>query len=307
MAITIVFRGVGVYVRSGLTVVELLFPNAEELPPPNNETGDDGLPRHADNTRATNHFAGVLIPGDNGDEYRKLLGRLIVFPGTAPTEIDQDFPTHFPPLREVTNGGQFGLRLLPDAARQTPQGRVATRIKFSGGQLTPAEASGVPFNIDGHHSEGGVAIRQQMYSTGAVWTLDAVDELALDVFEFSDSGPPVRERQIQLKASTSTHASAYFYNFDNGLPTKDDLGKNETTADCKGRLSDHDFKWVYQLMDFANPPFKTWQNWLQGEEFPTPWTPCSGLKVPASDAKSNSQDDILLLPISTCFETVVEE
>jgi hypothetical protein len=296
MPITIFFRGVGIYVRgSDTTVVEILFPNAEEGSPPNGEIGDDGLPRHADNTRSTSHFAGVLIPRPTGAEYRKLLGRRVQFPGSIPTVIGSDFPNHYPSLPEMTGGDGFGLTLLPEADREKPQGRVATRIKLFGGNLTwSTPASGLDFNIDGHHAKGHAASKKRRYSTAGVWTSDGEDPIQLDVSVFSASGKhQITELPIRLDVTAPV---AYFYNFDNALPTEDDLRKDETDIRCKGRLTDHDFKWIYKLMDFANPPFKTWQEWLQGEEFPTPWTPC-----PAGGGNKVST----LLPVSTCFQTVL--
>jgi hypothetical protein len=307
MPIAIFFRGVAIFVRgSDTSVVEILFPNAEECPPRDTEIGDDGLPQHADHTRATAHIAGVLIPRPTGDEYRKLLNRGVVFPGSTATAIDKEFPNHFPPLRQMTSGSGFGLTLLPKAEREVPKGRVATRIQLAGGKLTWGPDSSVAFNIDGHHAPGNVAIPRKTYTTSAVWTSDA-ESIDIEVSQFTAPGaPPVRERPITLSAATNS-TQAFFYNFDNGLPSTDELVKDEMkNVKCKGRLTDHDFKWVYGLMDFPNPPFTKWQDWLKGHEFPTPWAPCSRVEeAKVSDKALPIPADMMLLPVSTCFQTVV--
>jgi hypothetical protein len=307
MPITISFRGVGIYVRetgNDSTVVEVLFPNAEQDGPPNAEIGDDGFPRHADNTRATDHFAGVLIPRTTGNEYRKLLGRRVEFPRAGPTTIDGKFAGHFPSVTEATNGSGFGLTLIKEAEREVFPWRAATRILLSGGTLTPKPSFAVDFNIDGHHAKGGTPIATKQYSTGGVWTSDkGVESIELAVSTFPKPGQPsVAEPLIKLDSAAST---AHFYNFDNGLPSLEDLDKSALKLKCKGRLTDHDFKWIYKLMDFA-PPFTTWQEWLKGEEFPAPWAPCAQLS-PTGPGKSTPgvPTNRLLVPISTCFGTVV--
>ena len=104
MPVTVAFRGVGAFVRDSKTgaISHLLFPNAESVSPPNAEMGDEGLPRHADNTRATPHYAGMLIPSSSGDEYIKLLNRVVRFLGTALPTLSG--PVTLTSIADMTDG-----------------------------------------------------------------------------------------------------------------------------------------------------------------------------------------------------------
>ena len=137
--------------------------------------------------------------------------------------------------------------------------------------------------------------------TVPVVTAKDENDVQLEIYKVLDQhGALVLERTVTLRPSSSF--SAHIYNFDNGLPTVDELNK-ATTVECKGRLSDHDFKWIYALMN-RHSGFPKWQDWLDGEEFPTPWASCRHLKKVVHDGGNLS---IRLLPVSTCFQTVVDE
>ena len=184
------------------------------------------------------------------------------------------------------------MTLLPRTQWHSVDGQVATDIELHDGTLSAGPLSGTPFNVDGHHRKDKTPILPKQYSPSVTWTAKDENDVQVEIHKVLDKqGTLVLERTVTLRPASSF--SAHIYNFDNGLPTVDEL-KKETTVECKGRLSDHDFKWIYALMN-RHPGFPKWQDWLDGEEFPTPWASCRQLK------------SIKLLPVSTCFQTVVDE
>jgi len=268
------------------SVAEVLFPNAEGDTADKTDD-DEGFPCHADKSRATHHSAGLLIPGPDRDEYYRLSGVEVTFLLSGPATIDATFAEQFPSLSAATSGSGFELRLLAD---RTPGGRVATRILPTGGHLAPIQPSDdePAFGIDGHHAKDGKAIPPKKYSPGAKWTPTAPDIESVEILLTDVTRPASEPVAITLGLD---RPKAFFYNFDIGLPTEDELLKEKFQAPCKGRRTDHDFKWLYGLMDRTNPNFKQWSEWLgAGRAFPAPVAPC-----PLTT----------LVPVSTCFQTVL--
>jgi hypothetical protein len=308
MPVTVAFRGVSAFVRDAKTgaIDHLLLPNAESVAPPDAETGDDGLPRHADNTRATPHYAGMLLPSSSGDEYVKLLNRVVVFPGSALPKLDGSLMA-LASLGDMTSGEAaktkpYPLKPLPRNEWHKLDGHVGTDIELHNGTLSAGPPSKIAFNVDGHHRKDKVPIPPTNYTTVVIWTADDETPVALEIYRIIDAqGTLAHERTVTL--SPSGLLSACIYNFDNGIPTLDELVKEQAEVNCKGRLCDHDFKWIYALMK-RHSSFSTWQEWLGGEEFPAPWAPCSQLRQAPHPAGNKK---IVLLPVSTCFQTVVDE
>src|SRR4051794_15668570 len=171
MGIEIVFRGVAMFVcgKGNKTVTKVLFPNAEGEPIEGSI--DTAGSKHADHTRATHHYAGLLIPRPDGDEYHKLRGFDVTFLLNGDANIGEKFIENFPSLQRATNGDGFELTLLPVGEEKPSEtGRVATRITPSGGVLTPIDNLNAPFSIDGHHAKDGTEIPKRPYTLGATWT-----------------------------------------------------------------------------------------------------------------------------------------
>jgi hypothetical protein len=289
MAITVHFRGVGVFVTDGPTVTEVLFPNAESRRPPDHVTRPDGKIGHADGSKAKDHFAGVLTISATGHERNhRLLGRRVTFPADGPTGIDASFRRKLPPLQRCTTSPGFTLRLLPQDERQSD--RVASQILLSGGELAALDPNlSIEFEMDGHHAPPAP---RQRYAYDVVWTTRA-ESVTLEVETFD--GHP--EQSIELNANTP---EAFFYCFDHPNPRKYDLIKLEPGKCSFPPVTDHDFKWIYQLLDREDSNHRTWQDWLGSDQFPAPRTDCVERPAPAA------LRDAGLIPVSTCYSTAFD-
>jgi hypothetical protein len=131
----------------------------------------------------------------------------------------------------------------------------------------------------------GRPVPERYYATVAMWTTDD-PVVKLTAKKMWGNGGT---KTITLDAA---HPVAYLYNFD----VKDPLLKDfeENPKKCQGRTVDHDFKWIFQVMDPKSPRVRPWQDYLEGDDFPAPVTDC----VP------HRLRDIRLVPVSTCFPTV---
>jgi hypothetical protein len=281
MAIEVHFRGVGIFVTDGpQAATEVLFPNAESVPPDAVDLGG-GVMGHADRSKAKKHHAGILTVSATGQEHRRALAsHRVDFPNADATSVDASFHRRLPPLKQCTNADGFRLRLLPEADREGD--RVATRIVLRGGTLEARpSALAVDFEMNARHGTPGGPAR---YSYDVVWTTGEARVL-LDVTTFDGQ----QEDPIELDSTTP---EAYFYCFDNKNPKKRDLTRIDPSA-CAGRLTDDDFKWVYMLFDRAEGNHQTWQDWLEGNQFPAPWTNCR--------RRDPFLKDEPLIPVSTCY------
>jgi hypothetical protein len=283
MSIAINFRGVAVFVQKSQTnqVEEVLFPSAEDPDngPPDGEVADDGSALHADLTRANHHYAGLLIrsPGVPAT-YRKLFRTRVEFSDGQSSNTQQGFAGNFPLLKDATTGKQHGLSLLLDRESD----RVATRILFSGGTLeadTP-DAGEPAFSLDDHF---GGSTPAKPYSTSATWRTPSTS-LTIQITPL-DTLAPAESIVIPDRSAV------YIYHFDNGLPSENELTR-PIRLRCKHRAVDHDFKWIYKLLEKGS--FSNWPDWLGGHDFPAPMAPCPG----------RSGLHVRLVPVSTCFPTV---
>ena len=301
MAIEIYFRGVAMFVcgPGNKTVAKVLLPNAEQ-DPIDKKTDRNGGVAHADNTRAIRHFAGLLIPRPDGDEYRRLRGldvKFVVDNDDGDATIDEGFITQIPSIKRATNGEGFELALLP-SKEETPsaRGRVITRIRALGGHLSALDPGEAPrFSIDGHHAKDKKDIPPQQYAPAVVWRpRTAAKSVTIALADPSEpDSDPIR---ITLDEKRPT---AFFYNFEHGLPTKAQLEHQGFDTPCNGHLVDHDFKWLYKLMDRTNEELHDWPRWLSRfggvfHDFPAPKSPCHEV-------------NIALPSVSTCFQTVLED
>jgi hypothetical protein len=281
------FRGAGVFwARQRDNVTEVLFPNAETKAPPDGEPGKkrpNGKPlgkgmKHADKSEANLHFAGALIVGPGKTAtYRKLAGRLVTRnKGTSGAKPNGDFFQDLAPLADVITEADSKLKLVA-AADPTYADRVATRFEIDSGDMEAKPASKENWLLDG--GDHGKSVTRH-FALGVTWIVAADTSVTFELLTLDRK--PTGEQPIVLDAD---HPEVYFYNFDLGLPTLEDLTTEENPfADTK---DDDDFKWSYALFDHpGTAKKKPWQDWLKGKKFPAP-----SLVGP-------------LIPVSTCFQIV---
>ena len=295
MKFTIHFRGVAVFVaKGGGKVTEVLFPNAERKSPPDGDAGKKTTKgkiigkdmKHADDTEAPQHFAGALVVGPGVTRtYRKLNGRLVRrdVSGAGASPVTGFFEK-VPPLANVITETDSTLKLMN---RENPAnyGRMATRFKLDKGDIAAGKESQTEWTLSGgiHTNEKPITGH---FAIGATWTVESEDPLIFRVHNLDDTEA---EQPIVLSRETDT---VYFYNFDSGLPSDDELTEEEDPPGV-GRV-DNDFKWSYALFDKKQPK---WQDWLKTKAFPTPQT------LPP-ESEELRPDDFRLIPVSTCFQLV---
>jgi hypothetical protein len=292
MIFTIHFRGVAVFTRNDNHIKEVLFPNAETSLPPEgtkekikdkNENVLAEVMLHADGTPAPKHFAGALIVGPNGEiTYRKLLHRhvLIIDDDSDGPEIKGSLRTDIPPLVDAITVPKYRLRLLDPGERSDPA-RVATRFSLSTGGIYSDQQSGYPWELDGGKRGGLIPARK--FFVGAKLKIQAEEPFDIKVTDFT--GKTHADETIRLDAD---HPEVYFYNFDSGMPSIADLTTPD--HDDPDYEVDHDFKWVYQVLNRVSPDLDTWVKWLDGDPFPAPSKAFKGL-----------------ITVSTCYQTVWPE
>jgi hypothetical protein len=290
MSFNIHFRGVGVFVAKGRgNVSEVLFPSAESKGPPDGDAGPlrpNGKPvgknmKHADNSDAPLHFAGALIVGPGRTAtYRKLDGRLVTRDnGTVGAKPNGSFFVDVPVLSDVITEPTSKIKLInPTLAKN--QDRIATRFELDTGDIASQPARHGVFLLEG--GIHGPNFLQGSFALEVTWTIDSnvPVELKILTLDRKSSG----EESIVLD---SDHNEVYFYSFDIGLPSVDDL-KSDDVPSTIG-LTDDDFKWSYALFDRVDSTQQSWQDWLRGHPFPAPV--CVG----------RSFSELRLVPVSTCF------
>lgn len=277
MAITIFFRGAALFVaRGGGPVTDVLFPSAENRFPPEGEPNEIdqgsgvalGVMKHADGTPAVRHYAGALLlgPGPTAT-YRKLAKRHVQQSGTG-TGATPNIISTIPPIAKATKKTKIELR---DPADPSNAEFIATRFTIHTGEMNPHSPSGFNWTLDG--GKHGDKVQLNNCPLAVAWTFPAsVTEVQFDITNLD--GSPTGESPIVLNAQQPT---AYFYHFDNALPTVQELTTEDTP---KKKAIDHDFKWMYELFQPASG--QKWKKWLDNGKFPAPQV----------DA---------LVPVSTCF------
>jgi hypothetical protein len=280
MAIKIFFRGAALFVaQGGGPVTDVLFPSAEHRVPPEGKTKefeDDSevvarVMKHADGTPAVRHYAGALILGPGPTTtYRKLADRLVqASPTGNGAKPSGGLLDKIPPIAKATKKTALELRDLSDP---TNFEFISTRFRIHAGEMSPDSPSGLDWALDG--GKHGDKVLLPNCPLAVAWTFPAsVTEVR---FEINDlKGSPTGEAPIVLNEDQPT---AFFYHFDNALPTKPEL-TTENPPQKKNAI-DHDFKWLYEL--FRPVTGEKWKDWLGTGKFPAPQ--CT-----------------TLVPVSTCF------
>jgi hypothetical protein len=292
MEFTIHFRGVALFAAKDEKIKEVLFPNAEtELPPEGTmeriKDADGNVIAevmfHADKTPAPRHFAGALIVGPNGAaEYRKLLHRHVVIGAGDGADIKGRLKKDLPPLVDVITVPKYLLKLLPTADRFDPV-RVATRFSLNTGDIFSEHQARIDWELDG--GKRGGKVPGEKFFAGTRVKIQANETFEIQVTDFT--GQTNADERIRLDKD---HKDVYFFNFDTGTPTRSGLDKPDHD-DVDYRI-DHDFKWIYQLMDRQDAAMHEWHKWLDNDPFP----------APARAATTGPESR--LIPVSTCYETV---
>jgi hypothetical protein len=292
MMFTIHFRGVAVFASKGDKVTEVIFPNAETVDSPpegRREKVKDAngnviteVMFHADGTPAPRHFAGALIIGRNQvSTYRKLLHRRIEIGTGSGAQIKGALKKEIPPLYDVITHPDYKLSLPNEPGRRDPK-RVATRIMLYTGDIHAEQQSNANWVINGGNA-GGITTPER-YFAGARLMIDSADP-TLRIQVKTLEGVTIPDEAIELNQD---QREMYLYNFDAGVPSEGDL-TNPEQHDPDYNV-DHDFKWVYQVLDRVAKP--TWKDWLGGGAFPCP------VRIPTGGFS------MMLIPVSTCYETV---
>jgi hypothetical protein len=243
--------------------------------------------KHADTTPAPTHFAGALLVRNDGTNiYRRLTGlKVTVGTGANPAAPRDNLLTELPSLRPAVSNPNFTLELLTN---REDRRRIATRFMLYGGEMRPENPALNDWQIDA--SKHGTKVGPHTFSLGAVWTpLAGTTTVTLEVTRLDGTA---REDPIVLGSGLTECTEVYFYNYDSGLPTVDEL--NEPEGSDPDFVVDHDFKWVYRLFDPPTTGPKPWKKWLGRDKFPTlrrTNPPNPGLGP-------------LLIPVMTCYSTI---
>ena len=194
------------------------------------------------------------------------------------------FHKELPPLEDAITVPKFALELLGENERSDPK-RVATRLTLNTGDISKAHQAESTWEIDG--GKHGGKVQGQRFFAGATLVIKrASSPFEIKVTDFT--GQPDEPIRLDKK-----HKEVFFFNFDTGVPSIDELTKPDHDDPDFG--IDHDFKWVYHLLNRVDPTMNSWIKWLDTEPFPAPVRVFSG----------NPEMD--LIPVSTCFETVWSE
>jgi len=287
------FRGIAMYVANSKPnfITEVVFPRADKAPPDGEDDGIAELPpnkyhpkpymgrkmKHADGSDAMAHFAGALIvtPGQE-DDRRVLTGCAVERANSSGkgARMDTKFLQNVPSLDHIILDQKKKLKLLHDTKEPS---RVATRFLIDGGKedamtaVSPA-GGGWQFTQPNGHTSKPVD-----YCLEVLWTIKAPAPLTFNVTNLKgQTGGTLTPITLQ-----DENTEVYFYNFDYEEPTVDDLLRVD---DAELGDVDHDFKWLYKVMDKENV---TWPAWLERTAFPAP-----ELVTPP------------MVSVSTCFDAV---
>jgi hypothetical protein len=266
MQITVSFRGVMLFRTqrgaSGDFLEDVLLPDCDGTRPPEG-SGFAGGYLHLDGTRATPHYAGLLLAKGSGS-------------ATNISIRGAEVHIHDGGASNVHLGGSVAS--IADLASVTPPGSatrlvvrpsavVGARVRVSAGSMPTVHQ--VPSDYD--------------FAFGTIvpltlgFTLTFASSITVDVTQSGVVTPP-------LKLSDGDRL--YVYNYDDPNPTEDQLTRQHATADPF--VIDHDFKWLYALVQPQNGD--TLAKWAMGY-LPAPFWP-SPTRAPSG---------IRTISVSTCF------
>jgi len=86
--------------------------------------------------------------------------------------------------------------------------------------------------------------------------------------------------------------SAYIYNHDKPKPSEKEMIGDRIPCTPGAPLEDHDFKWLYQLLE---PPKGNWDDWRGPHRLPAPLTQCPAAPATPIGAEPKAPT------VSTCF------
>jgi len=285
MTIAVHFRGPSLFVTHGGKLDRVLIPDARK-----------GVPdRHPDGDVAKRHYAGLLVLRGSGAEVGRfsLHGKIVtVSDGTAVScDLDPTF-NRTVPLDELANGPDPAkhLRLIRADTNDDYWERVAARIRIQGGTLSTVEPASKEFVFHFPKAFNPKPPPEQRIPLLTTWHTEA-PRARIEIRDVRGVAEPI---DIALEPDES----AYIYNHDKPKPSEREMIGDRIPCKPKEPLVDHDFKWLYQLVD---PPDGDWAEWLGEEKLPAPLTECPPL--PKGAAPSGTGADIAPKQpdVSTCF------
>jgi hypothetical protein len=260
MAISVFFRGPSLFVLGTGVINEVLLPDGKRT------IFNGGVKdKHPDNSNAKKHHAGLLVlTADGGIALRKSLYRKRVTvrdPSDAGACTTETSFAKVVPLSALTNGPDASKHLKLLSPGPDYWTRVAAAVHLEGGTIGSEEDSDLVFEFPKTHNPS--APGPQQIPLIARWTPTGTEaEIVVE---------SVNDDDTELTIPLADGQVAWIYNFDSKEPFPADMGKPKKPCKKPGRLEDHDFKWLYQLLD---PPGGDWQKWLEKQPLPAPLSEC---------------------------------
>lgn len=292
MTIAVHFRGPTLFVTRGATLDRVLIPDGRRT------IFKNGVPdKHPDNDKTKRHYAGLLVLRGSGGEVGRfsLHGKLVtVSDGTAAAcALDPSF-NRTVPVHELTNGPDPArhLRLIRADDDDDYWERVAARVRLWGGTMRTVDPGPREFEFRFPATFNPRPPRPRRIPLLTTWHTEApkVQIAIRDVRGIADP----------IEVALEPDESAYIYNHDKPRPSEREMIGDRTPCKPGAELEDHDFRWLYQLLD---PPKGDWDDWLKGEKLPVPQTECPAeSSAPGASPTSTTSDSEAKHPsVSTCF------
>jgi hypothetical protein len=200
---------------------------------------------HGDKSMATTHVIGLLVRRPNAaDVHIPIAGKRVRIVADGESErptVTTSF-LFVPPLHTMTNPD--GTPPAAQVRRRKDEAAVSVNIEMTGGSMLGEliTHSGIELPV---HLNPPMAVP---LASMPLWQSSAASG-RIEI----DGGPA-----IALDASVQ----AFIYNWDEASPSADELTK---TIELPSIFQDHDFKWVYALLD--PPANMTWEEWLGSDPF----------------------------------------
>lgn len=285
MTNSVVFRGPGLFMQGEGTIDHVLLPDAR----------NGG--KHVDTSRAKSHHAGLLVQAADRSvraryslHDRRVVVRDIGQGGAC--GFDASFgPERVVPLSRLTNGADASQWPKVIDEQNTPDfwARVAAKVTFDGGDVSGENPSKLVFHFPTDHSGTDPGPRQVPLL--AVWRPRSTQGVKIEVKH--------RNGEVVETVALATGERAWIFNYDKKVPDPKDM-ENPPDACANNEpgspLEDHDFKWLFRLLD---PPQGNWAKWLKKGDgwFPAPRSRCPGTAAPTSPPKAKAMSP----DVASCF------
>lgn len=271
MAITVNFRGPILFVHDGKTLIDVRIPDSRT------ET------KHADNSKAVPHFAGIMIlrGGGGAPHYVELTDkrtlRIEEDGATDPPDVRSNFLDKVALEQLVSADVHNGQELKLD---DVSSGDTLVRIFLFGGKLSTGKLTSEKFDVP---YKLGHATKKVALPLLTTWTCKKKATIT------------GAEETIELENDDVV----YIYNWEDARPTKKALEWPMRSTIGLPMQPESDFKWVYKML----VPPNTWADWLAAN------TADGSLPAPYSEIAYAAQvfDQNLFPPNSACDGSIWKE